>query len=169
MSVERNKAVARCLFEVWGGKLDAARSSTRWTKLLIISRMRRCGVAMMRSKEWYSMLMLHFPTTMKSCMRWLPSATRSSCGSPSPARSWGSGDFCRRPARRSASRRSSFCAPSTTGSPNNVAFPITSPRYAGSVSCRRHGKSDRDALSLRGAGTGSFEFEAASVVQTRCG
>jgi hypothetical protein len=23
MSVERNKAVARCLFEVWGGKLDA--------------------------------------------------------------------------------------------------------------------------------------------------
>ena len=23
MSVERNKAVARCLFEVWGGKLGA--------------------------------------------------------------------------------------------------------------------------------------------------
>ena len=169
MSVERNKAVARCLFVVWGGKLGAIEELHAMDYVADYQPYARCGVAMMRSKEWYSMLMLHFPTTMKSCMRWLPSATRSSCGSPSSARSWGSGDFCRRPARRSASRRSSFCAPSTTGSPNNVAFPITSPRYAGSVSCRRHGKSDRDALSLRGAGAGSFEFEAASVVQTRCG
>jgi predicted ester cyclase len=137
MSVDRNKAIVRRLFEVWNtGKLDTIEelyaadyvadyrpyAPLRHGHDAIKGIVQRAHVA--------------FPDYHEELEEMIAEGDKVVVRLTTTGTELGHWDLCRRQASGSVSRRSSFCASSTARLSNNAAFPTTSPRYANSASCQ---------------------------------
>ena len=153
MSVERNKAIVRLLFEVWNtGNLDAIDelyaadyvadyrpyAPLRQGHDAIKDMIQRAHVAF---PDFHEELEEMVAEGDKVVVRLTITGTQLGQWGPLPPT-----------ASRCVSRKSSFCASSTGRLSNNAVSPTTSPRYVNSASCQRLEQSNCSHCGISGPG-----------------